>query len=449
MYINTNGADYALKCIKEKSCETITASSGVGKTVTLRRVALQMADEGYDVLLINDPGDIVKFNNPKQKTLFVIDDLCGNYSFNQIDMKIWEPVMEHLEEILQKQMAKIIVACRLQVYQFESLSLFKSCVCNLLSKKLCLSKTEKRINEEILTDEEVDDETLAVIEHTCEACRLDEGTSRLILKDELDSLMQTYIKKEQNIYRKRQEDSDQFIIVVPPKFHQVYMERMINDWSKGIVNEVFCNTNMNIPEFRNRFLCFLNDLDISYQRQLAHTCDVENQDTALLLSCFDGDIPMIQWCLTHDVDCNLYRNDETTPMEIAVQQGHTEIVRMLLDRGVDYNKCTSDGFFLPLMTACSNGSADIVNILLEKGANFNKCHKTGWSPLMMACVYVLLDKGADYHKSSRTEYSAIQLASNKGHTEIVIMLLERGESYMKWSPMTYACKHGNTEIVMN
>ncbi|CAC5419737.1 unnamed protein product [Mytilus coruscus] len=147
MYINTNGADYALKCIKEKSCVTITASSGVGKTATLRHVALQMADEGYDVLLVNNPGDIVKFYNPKQKTLFVIDDLCGNYSFNQIDMKIWEPVMERLENILQKQETQIIVACRLQVYQdnkFESLSLFKSCVCNLF-----LSKTEKQLIAEL------------------------------------------------------------------------------------------------------------------------------------------------------------------------------------------------------------------------------------------------------------------------------------------------------------
>ncbi|VDH98877.1 Hypothetical predicted protein [Mytilus galloprovincialis] len=559
MYINTNGADYALKCIKEKSCVTITASSGVGKTATLRHVALQMADEGYDVLLVNDPGDIVKFYNPKQKTLFVIDDLCGNYSFSQIDMKIWEPVIKRLEDILQQKVAKIIVACRLQVYQdskFETLSLFTSCVCNLLSEKLCLSKTEKkliaelylktkapkvtdyydvyecfplicklyndksdlhltnffqnpftvyeaeiekllkkgyyakygalalcvmfnnRINEEILTGE-LDKQTLAVIEHTCEACRLDKGTSRLILKDELDSLIHTYIKKEQNIYKsihdkvfdilafhfgqkiiqclikhshkrlicerfilERQEDSEQFIIVVPPKFHQMYMERMVNDWSKGIVNEVFCNTNMNVPKFRKRFLRLLNRLDKSYQRKLAHTSDVENLDTALLLSCFDGDSPMIRWCFQHEADCNVYRNDKTTPMEIAVQQGHTEVVKMLLDRGVDYNKCTSDGFS-PLVTACSNGNADIVNVLLEKGADFNKCHNTGWSPLMMACVYghteivrMLLDKGADYNKHSRTQYSAMQLALNKGHTEIVIMLLERGARFFKWSPMT-------------
>ncbi|XP_071172226.1 uncharacterized protein [Mytilus edulis] len=574
MYINTNGAEYALKCVKEKSCVTITASSGVGKTATLRHVALQMADEGYDVLFVNEPGEIVRFYNPKQKTLFVIDDLCGNYSLSQIDMKRWEPVMERLENILQKQETKIIVACRLQVYQdnkFESLSLFKSCVCNLLSELLRLSKTEKqliaelylgtkapqvigyydyhdcfplicklyndksdmnitnffqnpfsvyeeeieklskkgyyakygalalcvmfnnRINEEILIDD-IDDDTTSVIEHTCEACRLDKGTSRLILKDELDSLIHTYIKKEQNIYKSihdkvfdfltfhfgqkiiqclikyahkrlicerfilEKQDSDQFIIVVPPKFHQMYIQRLINDWSKGIVNEVFCNTNMNSSQFRKRFLCFVNDLDISYQRQLAHTCDVENQDTALLLSCFDGDIPMIQWCFKHNVDCNLYRNDETTPMEIAVQQGHTEIVRVLLDRGVHYDKCNNDGFS-PLMTACSNGYTDIVNVLLEKGADYNKCHNNGWSPVTMACgnghskiVKLFIDHGVDYNEFDINHSSPLMIACDNGHTEIVRMLLATGVEYVKcniynWSPLMSACKLGYTEIV--
>lgn len=94
-----------------------------------------MSNEGYDVLLITDPGDIVKFYNPNQKTLFVIDDLCGNYSLNHTDIKIWEPVIDRLKVILQNQATKVIAACRLQLYQdykFESLSIFKSCVCNLL-----------------------------------------------------------------------------------------------------------------------------------------------------------------------------------------------------------------------------------------------------------------------------------------------------------------------------
>ncbi|CAC5412652.1 unnamed protein product [Mytilus coruscus] len=276
MFINTRAAQYVLKCIKQNSCVTITASSGVGKTATLRHVALQMAAEEYDVLMVTEPGDILRFYNPNKKTLFVVDDLCGNFSLDQSDIKSWEPIMEDIKQNLNKKQTKILAACRLQVYQdekFDSLSVFKSCVCNMLSRKICLSKTEKqsvarlylnekaseintlydiydffpllcklyhdnpvliitdffqnpfsiyeaeigmflkkghyakycalalcvmfnnKLKEEMLT-EELNEETRIIIENTCEACRLDRGTSRLALQDELDSLTHTFIKKE-------------------------------------------------------------------------------------------------------------------------------------------------------------------------------------------------------------------------------------------------------------
>ncbi|XP_052059417.1 uncharacterized protein LOC127700019 [Mytilus californianus] len=592
MFIPTEATRHVLKCITENSCVTITASSGVGKTAILRHVALQMAKEGYDLLLVTDPGDIVKFYNPNQKSLFVIDDLCGNYSLNQTDIKVWEPVMERIKNILSNTHAKIIAACRLQVYQddkFESLSIFKSCVCNLLSDNMCLTKAEKesiaevylktkapevidyydlydcfpllcklyhenpalnitdffqnpftvykeeidklqkkgfsskycalalcvifnnKLNEDILT-EEVKEETRTIIENTCEACKLDRGISRLTLQDELNSLTHTFLKKEENIYKtihdkifdflvyyfgqkiiscliknahsslimerfllQKQNNVDQFITIVPPKYHKMYIQRMIDDWSKGKVNDVFCNINMSIPQFRKKFLCFLNELTVSYQRQLSLTCDVSNNDTALLLSCFDGDIPMINWCINHGVDVNQCRNDELSPLHVAAQEGWVEIVRMLLNIGADYNKCNNDGWS-PVKIACRYGHTEIVRMLLDIGADYNKCDNAGWSPVMSACskghteiVRMLLDIGADYNKCDNVGWSPVMSACNynkcdnagwspvmsacsKGHTEIVMMLLDIGADYNKcdndgWSPVMIACSVGHTEIV--
>ncbi|VDI45834.1 Hypothetical predicted protein [Mytilus galloprovincialis] len=391
IFIPTRAAKHVLKCIKENSTVTITASSGVGKTVILQHVALQMSAEGYDVLPVRDPGAIVKFYNPNKKTLFVIDDLCGNYSLNQTDMKVWEPFMEQITKILLKKNAKIIVACRLQVYQdekFESLSVFKSCICNLSSENICLSKAEKKsiaktylktkahdisdfydlydcfpllcklyqqnpslnikdffhkpfsvYEEEIdklqkkgfhtkycalalcvvfnnnLTEEtftgEVNKETRTIIENTCVACTLDRGTPWLKLQDELNSFIHTFLKKEQNIYKtihdkifdflvyyfgqkmihcliknahsrvimerlllEKQDNDDQFISVVPATYHQMYIQRMIDDWSKGVIIEVLCNINMKILHFRERILFHLEGLETTYQKNLANACDV-------------------------------------------------------------------------------------------------------------------------------------------------------------------------------
>lgn len=52
-FIKVGASKHVLKCIKENSITiTIVASFGVGKTATLRHVALQMGEEGFDLLLV-------------------------------------------------------------------------------------------------------------------------------------------------------------------------------------------------------------------------------------------------------------------------------------------------------------------------------------------------------------------------------------------------------------
>jgi predicted GTPase len=56
----------------------------LGKTATMRYVALKMKDEGYTVVPTNSPEDIRNFSKKGKKMLFVVDDVCGNYtSFSQ------------------------------------------------------------------------------------------------------------------------------------------------------------------------------------------------------------------------------------------------------------------------------------------------------------------------------------------------------------------------------
>ncbi|XP_052064357.1 uncharacterized protein LOC127704365 [Mytilus californianus] len=657
MFVNTRAALQVLNAIQKNSCVTITASSGVGKTAILQHVALQMGADGYDILIVTDPGDIAKYYNPNQKTLFVVDDLCGNFSLHQTDIKLWEPVIGRINEVLKDKQTKIIVACRLQVFQddkFDTLSIFKSCVCNLLSDNMCLLTTEKhsiaelyltnkanqvtdyydlydcfpllcqlyyenpthdikhffqnpfsvyeaqvdqlhkkgffgkfcvlalcvmfnnKVDEDILT-EEIDENIKTVIANTCEACKLDRGTSRLILKDELESLLNTLLRKQIITYLSRKtdtvmvddegktdrtiekhtnvlktksfytaihdkifdflatyfgkkiiacliknadnrliqerfllegkKDTDQFITIVPSKYHQMYMQRIIDDWSKGKLQDVFNNSNMKIHQFRERFLVYLNELDVFYQKQLVHTDDARYNkalrmlyiqpydsdvvcDNVMLYCCSIGDIPMIQWCCNHGVDVNRLGINGQSPITIACRYGHTEVIRMLLDKGADYNKCINHGWS-PLMMACRYGCTEIVKILLDIGADYNKCDNRGESSLMIACkngqkevarmllnkeidikgdnydetslmvacryghtgeVGVLLDNGADYHKCNEKGQSPIMVSCVYGDTEIVRMLLDKGADHNECdncglTPLMNACRYNNTEIV--
>ncbi|XP_071146750.1 uncharacterized protein [Mytilus edulis] len=573
--VETRAMKVVFKCIMERSCVTITASSGVGKTCTLRNVALKMKEEGYTILPVTNPNDMVQFCNPNQKTLFVIDDFCGTYSINQSDLDSWESVMEHVKVMMQNKRTKIIVACRLQVYQdkkFESLSIFRTCVCSLLNENLCLLPTEKQTIAEIYLEskaseiiqycdlydcfpllcklykdnpelniadffqtpfsvytaeidkldknghygkfcglalcvmfnnqleekwltEEIDEKKSKRIKNTCEASRLARGTSRLFLLDELSSLEHTFIKKEQGIFKtkhdqlfdllvyyfgknmincliknahpfvimqrfvlERDDDMDQFITIVPPKYHQLYIKRIIDDWSKERVHIVFNNINMKMPNFRRRFLCYLNTLDTSFQRRLALTCDVKDKCTVLFKCCFIDDIYLIQWCINHGVDVNKTNYHGSSPLYLACRGNHIEVVKILLDRKADINKCEYYGES-PLYIACENKHIEVIKILLDRNADINKCADTGASPLYIACknkhievVKILLDRKADSNTCKDNGESPLYIACQNNHIEVVKILLDRKADINKCedygeSPLYIACQNNHIEVV--
>lgn len=104
---------------------------------------------------------------------------------------------------------------------------------------------------------------------------------------------------------------DPFITLLPSKYHQLYIQRMVNDWSKGKVRDIFNNNNMKIHHFRQMFLSHLKTLDVSYQKQIAHTRNMRqlsndyDEYNSLSYCCRLGDIALVQWCCSLDVDVNM------------------------------------------------------------------------------------------------------------------------------------------------
>ncbi|CAC5366873.1 unnamed protein product [Mytilus coruscus] len=157
---------------------------------------------------------------------------------------------------------------------------------------------------------------------------------------------------------------------------------------------------MKIPDFRQRFLVYLDILDVSFQRHLALICDVDSRDTVLLQCCQYDDIPLIQWCINHGVDVNQCNCKGVWPWYVSAQEGHTKIVKLLLDNNANSNKCT-DAEASPLFVACQKNHKEIVKLLLDKKADIDKCINDGTSPLFIAkkanhidIVRMLEEKGA-------------------------------------------------------
>ncbi|MFC2162030.1 ankyrin repeat domain-containing protein, partial [Acidobacteriota bacterium] len=78
------------------------------------------------------------------------------------------------------------------------------------------------------------------------------------------------------------------------------------------------------------------------------------------------------------------KNDDT-PLHIAADAGHLEIVRFLIQKGADLNSFNSSRRN-PVLMAGYNGHQDVVKFLLESGAIFNYVDDRGYSPLRWAAV---------------------------------------------------------------
>ncbi|XP_071136253.1 uncharacterized protein [Mytilus edulis] len=580
-FIETNGARSVLKYIKENGCVVVTSSSGSGKTSMVRHVALQMQNEGYEILPVSNPKDIIKWYNPIKKILFVVDDFCGLYSLNPMMFDKWKNLMEEIKTLVEKKPVKLIMSCRLQVYkdrQIESLSFFQACECNLQTADFCLLKTEKQsiaefylktnasevselydmfdcfpllcqlyskhsklnirnfftnpftvykeeidklqtegahvkycalalcvmfnnqLKEEWLT-EHVDENIKTIIKNTYEACKVVEGTSRLVLRDELDSLTHTYIRKDGEVYRtihdklfdfltfyfgseminclinnatsefirerflfERKKKIDEFTIIVPGKYQQMYINRMVDDWSRGKVVDVFCNINMNNQVFRTIFLLNVESFEILQQNHLARLHDTHNNSTPLLQCCTIGDIDLVTWCLHHctsNVNHGRINGDSVSALFTACEEGHTEVVKMLINNKADINKSRDTGES-PLHIACWNGHTEIVQMLVNNKADINKCRNTGESPLYYASFYgyteivqMLINNNmnkADINKCRDNKVSPLYIACWNGHTEVVQMLINNKADIYKSkdtgeSTLYIACQDGRTEIV--
>jgi ankyrin repeat protein len=96
--------------------------------------------------------------------------------------------------------------------------------------------------------------------------------------------------------------------------------------------------------------------------------------TPLYIASQEGHAEVVSMLLAKQgVNVNQAMNNGVTPIYIASQEGHAEVVSMLLAKhGVKVNQAMNDGA-TPLYTASQEGHAEVVSMLLAKqGVNVNQ-----------------------------------------------------------------------------
>uniref|UniRef100_A0AAZ3QBM3 Ankyrin 2a, neuronal n=1 Tax=Oncorhynchus tshawytscha TaxID=74940 RepID=A0AAZ3QBM3_ONCTS len=153
-----------------------------------------------------------------------------------------------------------------------------------------------------------------------------------------------------------------------------------------------------------------------------------------------------------------------TPLYMAAQENHIDVVRYLLENGGNQSTATEDGF-TPLAIALQQGHNQVVSVLLEndtkgkvrlpalhiaarkddtKSAALllqndhnadvqSKVRPSGFTPLHIAAHYgnvnvstLLLNRGAAVDFTARNGITPLHVASKRGNTNMVRLLLDRG-----------------------
>ena len=181
-------------------------------------------------------------------------------------------------------------------------------------------------------------------------------------------------------------------------------------------------------------------------------------DAALGIAAGDGDARKVEELLSQGARVDFsFRG--LTPLLAAAQFGHTEVCKLLLEKGkANIEETGPEG--TALITAATNGHSSTVALLLPKGARVD-AREQGFTPLLVAaqrghtevCKLLLETGKANVKETTPDGFTPLLSAAQKGHTEVCELLLGNGSDLEESSPVTqmtalhYAAGNGHESLL--
>ncbi|XP_048242529.1 ankyrin repeat domain-containing protein 17-like [Haliotis rufescens] len=160
----------------------------------------------------------------------------------------------------------------------------------------------------------------------------------------------------------------------------------------------------------------------------------DDGDSILHWACVGGDVNMVKFILSRNmVDINS-RGSPVTPVMLAAQKGHTEIVKFLVSEVTDLSLVDDDGDSI-LHWACAGGDVNMVKFILSR--NMVDINSRGWwgTPVMLAAqnghgqmVKFLVRNGAEMSHVTKRGNTILNFACVGGDEETMEFVYSQGKA---------------------
>ncbi|XP_063405875.1 serine/threonine-protein phosphatase 6 regulatory ankyrin repeat subunit A-like [Mytilus trossulus] len=207
-----------------------------------------------------------------------------------------------------------------------------------------------------------------------------------------------------------------------------------------------------------------------------YNVDISNRDTfgltALHSACKNGHTEIVKAILEFDSNVNEKDENGSTPLFLACLHGCYDTVKFLLDlNGKKFNSrvdttIKDEKGCSALHAACLNPDIEVAKLLIDVGMNINDTTNSGSTPLHNACqqghyetVKLLVDLNGQalnsrVHTTVKDDkgLAALHLACQNGHKEVIKLLIDVGMNINDTTnrgstPLLKTCQRGHYETV--
>ncbi|KAH9238216.1 hypothetical protein K456DRAFT_1827065 [Colletotrichum gloeosporioides 23] len=170
--------------------------------------------------------------------------------------------------------------------------------------------------------------------------------------------------------------------------------------------------------------------------------------------------PDLEETLREEINVSSLEPPNPTALHIALAKGLNKIAEQLIGAGANVNALDENGV-QPLQIACDNGNTDLIKLLLDNGATTRGPDRDGWCLLHYASYYdmdadllerlIEVDRNNLNHKESCQGWTPINRAAWFGRQTVVEALLKARVDLgiadkNGWTPLMTAIEETNFQI---